>query len=335
MNSIKKEVNNIVFTVDYKTELLSVILILSDKYKELVGNKMIPLQNKYIYERINDRFNKFKNHKTIKMFDNIISKHEYFNYDAPITLFLSLDDNLKCDKLNDYLFKDILESDNEIYDFINMLSDFNKDIDFEKYYNENKEEYLAFIEEIYNKHINNNFIQFLNTFFNDNSKKLYINAIPFNSMSCYSSFIDNKVYSNLGITQLSKEENLYKDWELNKGDMLLVSLHEFCHAYVNPLTKKYIEKDKLDFIIDDDMKKFAYDDKFTIINENIVRTIVLFYEKENLKEKYQYDYEKEKKLGFKYIDDLLILLNKKDNYNSFEEFYKNEVVNYFYSVNTK
>lgn len=113
MSSIKKELNNIVFTVDYKTELLSVILILSDKYKELVGNKMIPLQNKYIYERISDRFGQFKNHKIVKIFDNIISKHKYFNYDAPITLFLSLDDNLKCDKLNDYLYIDILNKDNK------------------------------------------------------------------------------------------------------------------------------------------------------------------------------------------------------------------------------
>lgn len=328
MESFAKKKNNITFTVDYRTELLSIILILSDEYKDLVGNKMIPLNNKYIYDRINNKFDKYKNHKTIQLFNQIISKHKYFNYDAPVTLFLSLDSDLKCNKLNNYLYDEILDKDNQIYEFIDTIYDFAVDINFDEYYKSNKKEYMSFIDELYKKHIDNNIITFLNSFFKDNSKELFVNAIPFNSMSNYSSYIENKVYSNIGITQFSKEENLYKDWEWHNGDMMLVSLHEFCHSYVNPLTEKYVNVDDLNIIVDESMKKFGYDDLATVINENIVRSIVLYYEKEYLKERYEENYNREVNLGFKYIDKFIDLLKNNNSYLNFEEFYKNEIIKF-------
>lgn len=322
---ICKKYNNITFLVDYRTELLSVILLLSDQYKNLVGNKMIPLNNKYIYERILLNFSKYKNHRTIKLFNEIISNHKYFNYDAPVTLFLSLDNNLKCSKLNDYLFVEILNNDNKIYEFINSLSDFVKEIKFDDYYKSNKEEYLSFVEELYKKHINNNIIKFLNEFFKDTNKEFFVNAIPFNSMSNYFSYIDNKVYSNIGITQFSTKDNLYKNWEWYDGDMVLVSLHEFCHSYVNILTKKYFNANSLDYFVDDYMCRFGYDDFLTVINENIVRAIVLYYEKHYFKNRFLKDYNKEVNLGFKYVGSILKILEKNINYNTFEELYKSEI----------
>lgn len=333
MESFAKKKNNITFTVDYRTEILSIILILSDKYKDLVGNKMIPLNNKYIYDRINNKFDKYKNHKTIQLFNQIISKHKYFNYDAPVTLFLSLDSDLKCNKLNSYLYDEILDRDDLIYKFIDTLNDFVLDINFDEYYKSNEKEYILFINELYKKHIDNNIITFLNSFFKDNSKELFVNAIPFNSMSNYSSYIENKVYSNIGITQFSKEENLYKDWEWHVGDMMLVSLHEFCHSYVNPLTEKYVNVNNLNIIVDESMKKFGYDDISTIINENIVRAIVLYYEKIYLKERYEESYNREISLGFKYVEQILKLFKKNNKYLNFEAFYKNEIIKFLDNIN--
>ena len=327
MNSYIKTDGNISYTVDFRTELLSIILILSDKYKYLVGNKMIPLNNKYIYDRIKLKFEKFKNHRTINLFNQIIDKYKFFNYDAPVTLFLSLDDNLKCSNLNDYLYIDILNKDNMIYDFIESLNGFSNDINFYDYYKSNEDEYMSFIDELYKKHSSNNIIVFLNKFFKYDKKVLIVNAIPFNSMSNYSSNLGNKVYSNIGITQFSKEDNLYKDWEWHNGDMSLVSLHEFCHAYVNPLTDKYLNDDDLDFIVDEPMKKFGYDDYKNVINENIVRSIVLFFEKIYLKERFDEDYKKELNLGFKYVNNFLEILDKIDNYDDFEKFYISEIIN--------
>lgn len=327
MKSFEKRINNIIFTVDYRTELLSIILILSENYKNLVGKKMIPLANKYIYDRVHTTFDRFKNHKTILLFEEIIMEHPYFNYDSPVTLFLSLDENLKCEKLNDYLYIDILNRDDKIYEFIDSLDKFKNDINFDEYYKSNKKEYLMFINQIYDHHINNNLDIFLLDFFNMNTNyDLYVNAIAFNSTSSYSSYIQNRVYSNLGITQFSKKENLYKNWELDKGDMILVSLHEFCHSYVNPLTKKYLDTSKFTYLLNENMHKFAYDDVKTIINENVVRSIVLHYEKIYLSfEKYKKDYNREKSMGFDLIDKILvqlnIYLNNKDKYNTFEEFY--------------
>lgn len=327
MKSFEKRIGNIIFTVDYRTELLSIILILSENYKKMVGKKMIPLGNKYIYDRVHSNFDRFKNHKTMVLFEDIIKKHPYFNYDSPVTLFLSLDENLKCERLNNYLYIDILGCDDKIYEFIDSLSKFSNDINFDEYYESNKAEYLMFIDEICKHHITNNLDIFLNDFFNMNTDyNLYVNAIAFNSTSSYSSYVYNNVYSSLGITQFSKMENLYKDWELDNGDMLLVSLHEFCHSYVNPLTKKYLDVSKFTYVLNDNMHKFAYDDVETIINENIVRAIVLHYEKIYLSsEKYKKDYNREKNMGFDLIDKILAQLdrysNNRNKYNTFEEFY--------------
>lgn len=76
MNSICKEKNGIIYEVDYRTELLSIILILSDDYKKLVRNKMPPLNNKFIYENVLKLFGQYKNHNTIKLFNELIRNIE-------------------------------------------------------------------------------------------------------------------------------------------------------------------------------------------------------------------------------------------------------------------
>ena len=55
----------------------------------------------------------------------LVEKHQ-FNYDAPYTLFLQLDEHFKCDKLDDYVFMERLEEDTSVYEFIDKLEDFTK-----------------------------------------------------------------------------------------------------------------------------------------------------------------------------------------------------------------
>lgn len=323
MKSIFKEKDGITYEVDYRTELLSIILILSDDYKKIVKNKMIPLNNKYIYDKIINLFGKFKEHNTIILFNNLIKIHPYFNYDAPVTTILQLDENFKCNKLNDYIYEQILEKDNSIYEFINSLEQFSIDINFEDYYKNNEYLYNMYVDSMMSKH--ENILSYINKFIDVKEKKLYVNAIPFNSYSNYSSFIDNNIYSNLGITQFSKKLNLYEDWELNKYDMMLTTLHEYCHSFVNPLTNKYIDLKKYEYLKNDFIEEYGYDDVETIINENVVRTICLVYEYLYLDmNKFNFDYTNEIK-KFKYIEKIFddILKYVKTDSNNFESIYKN------------
>lgn len=42
-----------------------------------------------------------------------------------------------------------------------------------------------------------------------------------------------------------------------------------------------------------------------------------------------------KQRGYTYIEEIIILLNDKDNYSTFEEFYKNEIVPFFKELNER
>ena len=42
-----------------------------------------------------------------------------------------------------------------------------------------------------------------------------------------------------------------------------------------------------------------------------------------------------KSRGYVYIEEVINLLNNKDSYSNFEEFYKNEIVPYFIELNDK
>lgn len=71
MNSYKKQVDNITIIVDFKTELLGIIEIISPRYKSIVGHTLTPLGNKFIYDNIIEKFNKYSNHELIELFDEI------------------------------------------------------------------------------------------------------------------------------------------------------------------------------------------------------------------------------------------------------------------------
>ena len=328
MNSFVKQVGNIMVTIDHRTELLAIIEIISPNYKTIAGHTLEPLGNKFIYDDIIERFGKYKEHGLIKLFDEITLKYNFMK-DSLVHMFLELDNKLKIDKLSDYTLKQ-LNYDNKIYEFINMIPDFAQEIGFSKYYKDNEKFYTKCIDSISNNINNVNFSKFLSDYFGYINKRLIINAIPFNSYSCYSTQTDYEVYSSLGITQLSKSEDLYSTWELNKGDMIQICNHEFCHSYINPLTEKYDLSEITTFDnIREQMEQFGYDDIGTIINEHVVRAVEIRAIKLlNLgEEKYVNTISKYKNIGFIYIEQIIELLKyyeeNREKYNTFDMFYIN------------
>ena len=332
MNSYIKQVDNIAITVDFRTELLGIIEIISPQYKLIAGHTLNPLGNKFIYDNIIEKFSRYSNHKLIKLFDEITQKYGFVK-DSLVHMFLELDNDLKIDKLSDYIMKQ-LNYDNKIYDFISLLPSFANEIGFYDYYSNNEKFYLDCINSISSNINSIKFSKFLSNYFGYLDKELVINAIPFNSYSCYSANTENKVISSLGITQLSKSDDLYGTWELYKGDMIQICNHEFCHSYINPLTAKY---DLSGITLFDDIKEkmlqFGYDDIATIINEHVVRAIEIRSIKLlNLgEEKYKNVINRYKSIGFIYIEPIIELLEQyeaqRDTYKTFNMFYDN-IINF-------
>lgn len=333
MKNIEKKVNLISVRVDFRTELLGIIQVLSEnpltKTNEKIGNQ------KYLDE-IKKRFGKYKNHPVIKKAFYYREKYG-FNYDASVTLFLELDEHFKAYNLTDYILKNRLDNDLSIYQFIDELEDFAKEIGFEKYYMNNQRQYESYINQFVTPLENYDVIGYLKDYYNisiDN-KTFVINVLPFQASSGYGSFVGDVIYSSIG-ARIKRRDDSDITFVNPKNEYGVISsiLHEFSHSIVNPLTDKLniiSEDDNLFDEIKDIMRKHAYFTNSTIMNEHIIRAV-------QVRHRYKYyqddieDYIKDlEESGFIFIRIIVKSLeeyeNNRDIYPTFESFYPNIIKN--------
>lgn len=333
MINIEKKIGFIHVCVDFRTELLGIIQVLSHnpltETNDNYGNQ------KYLDE-IEKKFGKYRNHPIIKM-DAYYREKYGFNYDAPITMFLQLNEHFKTNQLNDYIFKKRLEEDQSIYQYIDLLEDFANEIGFEKYYNEKQKQYESFINQIVAPLENFDVTGYLRDYYNvslDN-KIFTINILPFQKGNAYGSTIGNHIYSSVSAARNCRDDN---DITFVDPKYLFsfasVTLHEFSHSIINPLT------DKLNIISEDDdlfdeikniMKKQAYSKNSSIMNEHIIRGVQARYQCKydpNGVEEYITALEKS---GFIFIRSVVESLeyyeNHRNIYPTFEVFYPNIIEN--------
>lgn len=315
--------------VDRRTELLGIIQIISN-YRKKYPKLLEKCGNKEYIEEIEKKFNSFKDHKVIKLFDTIVSNNN-FGYDAPVALFLQLNDDFTYDELEEYPYKTRLNSDNNVIELLKLLPDFAKEIDFNKFYQSNNSRYEKLISCVKNQIEDYKIIEYIKKYYNlPTDKKFIVNLIPFQTNSNYGSGNKNSIYSNISCRrESSKESEIYLG--RNKFNYLPCLLHhEFSHSYINPLTDKYNLIDENDDIfsdIFDQMDKKAYGSVITIINEHIIRALTLRYKLHvtNDIENYNKGIKIEEELGFIYIkniiDALIIYENSRDKYKNIDEFY--------------
>ena len=334
MKSVEKIVNGIKITVDYRTELLGIIMIIG-KYHEKYPDLFRDYENKFYTDMISQKFNQYKNEDAVTMFDKFVEKHS-FNYDAPFSLFLQLDEDLKINKLDDYTFKDRLQSDSEIYNYIIILQEFAKKINFKDFYENNIQLYNSWIDNIsgaFKKYNISNF--FYNYYGYLNKKEFVINITAFTTCGAYCCDLEKKIVSCYPVYRKMKKDKLF-DSKDNEKLILQNPIHEFSHGYVNPITDKYNILNKKTNLFDDirdTMKKQAYPYDTQIINEHIIRGIearyiYLIYKDEKW---YKERIQNEKNLGFKYIDVIISSLTEYENnratYKTLDEYYPKIIEN--------
>lgn len=326
MKSVSKTVNNVIVTVDYRTELLGIIMLIGNYNKKFPFMFMNEDNPTYV-NKIKERFSKYKYEEVVKEFDDLTQNHS-FNYDAPLALFLELDYDFKSNKLSDYVLK--RANDEHIYEFINKIESFAKKIEYEEWYDENKGNYLKWATGMSKTFEKCDVITFLNEYFGFKTQKNYfINLLPFTDCGGYSCFYDDKVYACISACMKTKTTELY-DTIGHEKNAVKLPLHEFCHSYVNPITEKQnLVNDKTNVFdnIRENMKKKAYPYDSQILNEHIVRAVVArFYllEIEDIK-RYEKIIKKEKSEGYIYIDIVIKSLieyeSNRDKYPNFELFY--------------
>lgn len=327
MKNIEKNIGSLSIRVDYRTELLGIIELISD-YRKKYPHLLRKYANKLYIEQIEDKFMKFSDHKVVEIFNSLVIKHG-FAYDAPIALFLQLDENLNCDKLDPHIFDHRLVNDNDVYELIKLLPDFAKEIDFESFYLNNTKRYEMFINEVKNELEKFDFIEFMTGYYGIScNKNFVVNLIPFQTNGNYGANNANNIFASIGVHDgPQKEEEIYK---VNGFNLSCLLFHEFSHSFINPLTDQYnliSENNPIFNEVKEKMKKQAYNDNSTIINEHIIRALTMRYIYFSGKEKdyYHRQIQREKDIGFLYIENIINSLIEYENnrtiYKTISDYY--------------
>ena len=325
MEHVQKKSGNITVKVDYRTELLGIIMCISN-YRNKFPSMFKPYENQFYVQNIIDKFGKYKEENVIKQFDDLVAHHG-FAYDAPLGLFLQLDDHFKCKQLSDYIFYERLDGNPKIYEFIDQLDDFAHKIDFQNYYQSQIEMYQKFVNSICKQFDDDHVSEFLQSYYGYQSGNLFINLMPYMTNHAFHCKCNQDEYSCIPTYNISKKENLF---DIEDQRVIIMSVHEFGHGYVNPLTEQYLkENDIPDLFSDivDVIRKQAYGKISSIINEHVIRAIVIRYISLIYHDEawVQRAIQNEKKRGFIYIEDILESLeeyeNQRQNYPTFDLYY--------------
>ncbi|MBR2467714.1 MAG: DUF4932 domain-containing protein [Clostridia bacterium] len=314
--AINKKLNNISVSVSPFVELLAVIYTLSN-----FGLNATRKNGKYL-EDINNFFNKFKSHKAIKKFKELLQINS-FKYDAPVELIL----NIETDSIPS---EELLSRANLTIEKYNLLKEdilnFYKESNFEKFYVDNTKLYQNNIDTFISTIKSYSPDKYLFDFLNLSTTNLNIVLMHGVTTSNYGLNIDNTLHCMVRPYKLSRFNNM--DFAFDLPYITSLILHEFGHSFINPLTDKYLEDDRINKTkLKTIMENHSYGDHYkTAINETIIRAIECNYIKNMFPNNYitfKQDYIEE---GFDLIDELLEFYNKytndKKETETIEDYYK-------------
>lgn len=246
------------------------------------------------------------------------------SYDRCIYIALSLNENYEIENNKD--IEEIVKYNQNFNskDLSKFIKEFVDKIDYEnlfRKYENNRRNYIKEFEEMIDTK-GESITGIIESFYGYSKGKMNIILAPF-SRGNYGIKFNNEIYY---ISEVIVNKN---NWPYT----LSLLFHEFSHPYINELGEKYfcdINIDELLKYSKDNNLGECYDDAITLINEYVVRVVQIilsrdFYDNEILF-KHISDHKNE---GFIFIENLIQVFNNKDNYDTFEEFYKNEIVEYF------
>ena len=304
--------------VDERIELIGIVF-------RLAGNSEYNHDFMELYaNRIDAHFAPYKNHELI-LFAKILRNEKGISYDAPMSLAISLDDNL-----NPLTEIDLARWDKEdALAFLRLLKSFYVDARCEVFFNQNKELYQKIIDSFSSVYQDFD-LNWYSTFYgNEPAEKFKIVIAPVNGGNCYGpSFIDanerKEVYAIMGV------------WDLDSvgipvfaiDDYLPIIIHEFNHSFVNPLLEKNEPLfknggEKIYEAMQYEMSvQQAYGNWETVLNEALVRASVIKYYKDHKAEQSVIDnlVQMEMNNGFIWIKELIKEL---DNYEKDRNEYPN------------
>jgi uncharacterized protein YihD (DUF1040 family) len=262
--------------VDERIELLSIVFRLAEKRE--YSNKNF----KFYVDRIEQYFEKYKNHELIQFTKSIINETG-ISFDGPMWMAVHLDDNLKL--LTDV--KDVWQHDprwtkENVEKFVPLLQKFYKDTNFDKFFKDNAvlyDEAVKRFTPIYEQ-VNMNWCF---SFFGKEPTEIFLIKIGFGN-NFYGVNLDysngnRKVYAIMGLIGTFDNAG-FPEYSI-MYDLPLV-IHEFNHPFIDKLTEKNKElfRESGEKISSDVITE-AYSSWEVVLDETLVHASVIKYMKDH------------------------------------------------------
>lgn len=264
--------NSLKIIVDKRTELMSIILALAGG-NDYIEEHFVLLSKDDYKQRVLKHFNEFKNHSAVLIAKNIAQNDIGFSFDNPILLAFQLQEDLTFDgKISEDLLKE-LDNENGLKDLLYSVEDFAKTSKFVDFYKNENNYYLTKIQEIEEIFNSKQFLIVLKqTLKVEIENNFIVNIIPTLINSNHGFELEGNIVANLGLVCLNSIETV----KFDKGFSHII-IHEFLHAFVNPLTTKSLGD--INFTLDLESKhkleKLGYGNRISYINDSIVRALTI------------------------------------------------------------
>ena len=305
--------------IDKRIELLAAVQLFTNWTETGIWKQTYPYK-----EDMLRYFQPYSDHKAVTLCEELITSG--FSYDAPVAFMVHLSDPPELNVVtpfSEYLVnragdKAILE------EFVEALRSFYMESDFEDFWHSHRDFYDD-VETRARDYLSlESIVEALEDYFGVKQHGYHVILAPvflgfYGARTEVNDSLD--IYAVLGPIRIEGSIPVF-------GAALF---HEFAHSFVNPLTDEFLEEYKnpwrLFYPVMEEMKSMAYGNRFTMINEHILRAAEI--EMSNSMEQLSH----EEKRGFIYIRPLFHLLTKydRDSYRSFREFYP-EIVDLFNSI---
>ncbi len=317
---------NLNVVVDKRTELLSIILALSNGNDYIKEHFLLTIPEEYRKE-VQSWFSKYKNHRCISLVKKIAAEDYGLSYDNPIKLAFQLDEDLTFKGSIDQDILKELENEKLLIEFLKEVENFAKETNYETFYEHHLNYYNSKIYEIENLFNFNEFNKIIGELLKENVQTDFtINIIPMLTNSNHGFKAGNVNYANIGLN----EEN-FSIQPFNKGYVNIV-IHEFLHMFVNPNTDSL--KNSIDFVLNEyqssKLKKIGYNNKFAYINDTIVRALTIRVMQKLANANAEEILKREEQWGFIHIKRIYkqILVYEKQKEQNFSEYFIN-LINIF------
>jgi len=315
-----KQVNGLSITIDRNQELLSIVQYLGGYFR------LNSLELRY-KNAIDEYFSSYSEHEAVLFVKELSQKG--FTYDAPPALMLHLSKNLDVEvEVTDYLYRRIGGKEN-LDRFLTVMKAFVADTMFDEFINSHKSFYNTLVDNMASKLDDFDEIHTIEQFYG--KKQNSYNVI----LSCLNRGnygpgieVDGKVdiYNLMSAIKETDGQPVFGD--INYVEYLV--WHEFGHSYVNYLTEENSElADQYLALwepVKKRMKKQAYGNWHTVINEQVIRavTTMLIKEKYGI-EKADMAFQKEVSRDFIYTEPMLKALEtyskSREEYKTFADYY--------------